>query len=127
MMANGSDDPADVIAFYRKLESGYDSRFIRGGRVIDYPKFKLALNRVVNLMIRTLFVIRYNDVTNTFKLYRRSAIAGVQPLLSQVAARGQIALRRRCSDGVRTATDASRNTLPVGRWHFRSPLTGVTT
>jgi len=84
--ADGSDDPADVVAFYRKLESGYDcvfgSRFLRGGRVIDYPKFKLVLNRLANLMIRTLFVIRYNDVTNAFKLYRRSAIAGVQPLLS---------------------------------------------
>jgi dolichol-phosphate mannosyltransferase len=33
-------------------------------------------------MIRTLFVIHYNDVTNAFRLYRRSAIAGVQPLLS---------------------------------------------
>jgi len=86
VMADGSDDPADVIAFYRKLESGYDcvfgSRFIRGGRVIDYPKFKLVLNRLANLMIRTLFVIRYNDVTNAFKMYKRSAIAAAQPLLS---------------------------------------------
>jgi dolichol-phosphate mannosyltransferase len=87
VMADGSDDPADVIAFYRKLDSGYDcvfgSRFIRGAQVIDYPKFKLVLNRLANLMIRTLFLMRYNDVTNAFKLYRRSAIAGVQPLLSQ--------------------------------------------
>jgi dolichol-phosphate mannosyltransferase len=87
VMADGSDDPADVIAFYRKLETGYDcvfgSRFIRGGRVIDYPKVKLVLNRLANLVIRLLFVIRYNDVTNAFKLYRRNAIAGVQPLLSR--------------------------------------------
>jgi dolichol-phosphate mannosyltransferase len=86
VMADGSDDPADVIAFYQKLESGYDcvfgSRFIRGGRVTDYPKYKLVLNRLANLMIRTLFVLRYNDVTNAFKLYRRGAIAGVQPILS---------------------------------------------
>jgi dolichol-phosphate mannosyltransferase len=86
VMADGSEDPADVIAFYRKLESGYDcvfgSRFIRGGRIIDYPKFKLVLNRLANMMIRTLFVIRYNDVTNAFKLYKRSALASVQPLLS---------------------------------------------
>jgi dolichol-phosphate mannosyltransferase len=27
-------------------------------------------------------MLRYNDVTNAFKLYRRSAIAGAQPLLS---------------------------------------------
>jgi dolichol-phosphate mannosyltransferase len=86
VMADGSDDPADVIAFYRKLGKNdcvFGSRFIRGGRAIGYPKLKLVLNRLANLMIRTLFLVRYNDVTNAFKLYRRSAIAGVQPLLSQ--------------------------------------------
>jgi len=86
VMADGSDDPADVAAFYKKLQSGYDcvfgSRFIRGGRVFDYPKVKLILNRLANLMIRSLFLVRYNDVTNAFKLYRRSAIAGIQPLLA---------------------------------------------
>lgn len=86
VMADGSDDPADLVAFYRKLTSGYDcvfgSRFVRGGAVHDYPKPKLALNRLGNLMIRTLFLLRYNDITNAFKLYRRSAIAGAQPLLS---------------------------------------------
>jgi dolichol-phosphate mannosyltransferase len=86
VMADGSDNPDDLVAFYRKLESGYDcvfgSRFIRGGQVSDYPLLKLFLNRLANLMIRGLFLLRYNDVTNAFKLYRRSAIAGIQPLLS---------------------------------------------
>jgi dolichol-phosphate mannosyltransferase len=86
VMADGSDDPADLVAFYRKLESGYDcvfgSRFMRGGRVSNYPALKLILNRLANLLIRSLFLLRYNDVTNAFKLYRRSAIAGIQPLLS---------------------------------------------
>jgi dolichol-phosphate mannosyltransferase len=87
VMADGSDDPADLVRFYRKLERGYDcvfgSRFIRGGRVTDYPVLKLALNRMANLLIGILFLLSYNDVTNAFKLYRRSAIAGIQPLLSQ--------------------------------------------
>src|SRR5690242_15797395 len=86
VMADGSDDPTDVVAFYRKLQIGYDcvfgSRFTRGGRVSDYPKLKLVLNRLANLMIRVLFLVSYNDVTNAFKLYRRSAIAGIQPLLA---------------------------------------------
>jgi dolichol-phosphate mannosyltransferase len=86
VMADGSDDPGDVVAFYRKLENGYDcvfgSRFMPGGHVTDYPKLKLVLNRLANLVIRGLFVLNYNDVTNAFKLYRRTAIAGVQPLLS---------------------------------------------
>ena len=86
VMADGSDDPEDLVAFYRKLESGYDcvfgSRFIRGARVSEYPKLKLVLNRLANFMIRSLFLLGYNDVTNAFKLYRRGAIAGIQPLLS---------------------------------------------
>ena len=87
VMADGSDLAGDVVAFYRKLQEGYDcvfgSRFIRGGRVIDYPVHKLLLNRLGNFVIRALFFVRYNDVTNAFKMYRRRVIGGIQPLLSQ--------------------------------------------
>jgi dolichol-phosphate mannosyltransferase len=86
VMADGSDDPADLVAYYRKMEEGYDcvfgSRFIRGARVLDYPLPKLLMNRLGNFFIRTLFWMEYNDVTNAFKLYRRSVIAGIQPLLA---------------------------------------------
>jgi dolichol-phosphate mannosyltransferase len=86
MMADLSDSPKDLVRYYRVLEQGFDcafgSRFIRGGRVSDYPKFKLALNRLVNLGIRVLFRHGYNDTTNAFKAYRREVIDNVQPLLS---------------------------------------------
>jgi dolichol-phosphate mannosyltransferase len=86
VMADGSDSPHDLVAYYRKLLEGYDcvfgSRFVRGARIVDYPWPKLLLNRTANLVIRTLFWMRYNDVTNAFKLYRRSVIAGLQPLLA---------------------------------------------
>lgn len=86
VMADGSDSPADLVAFARKLAEGYDcvfgSRFVRGGRTIDYPLPKLLLNRFANSVIQALFLIRYNDVTNAFKLYKREVIAGLQPLLS---------------------------------------------
>jgi len=86
VMADGSDSPADLVAFHDKLREGYEcvfgSRFVHGARVVDYPWPKLVLNRLANLLIRLLFWSRYNDVTNAFKLYRRSVIAGVQPLLA---------------------------------------------
>jgi dolichol-phosphate mannosyltransferase len=86
VMADGADRPEDLIAFYRKLQEGFDcvfgSRFMRGGKVIDYPWPKLFLNRLGNLFIKLLFRIPYTDVTNAFKLYRRSVIAGLQPLLA---------------------------------------------
>jgi dolichol-phosphate mannosyltransferase len=87
VMADGSDDPEDLVAYHRLLVAGYDcafgSRFMSGARVTGYPRFKLAVNRVVNSGIRLLFGHGYNDTTNAFKAYRREVIANVQPLLSQ--------------------------------------------
>jgi dolichol-phosphate mannosyltransferase len=85
-MADGSDDPRDLLLYHRVLERGYDcafgSRFIPGAKVHDYPRIKLAINRVVNLGIRVLFRHAYNDTTNAFKAYRREVIESIQPLLS---------------------------------------------
>ena len=86
MMADGSDDPADLVAYHRLLDEGYDcafgSRFMRESQVVDYPRFKLVLNRLANWVIRVLFRHQYNDTTNAFKAYRREVIDTVQPLLS---------------------------------------------
>jgi dolichol-phosphate mannosyltransferase len=86
VMADGSDDPADLVRYYRLLKEGYDcafgSRFVRGSVVRDYPRLKLALNRIANFGVRALFRHGYNDTTNAFKAYRREVIETVQPLLS---------------------------------------------
>lgn len=87
VMADASDSPDDLVVYYRKLEEGYDcvfgSRFIRGGRVVDYPPHKLLINRVANHFVRLLFGIPLNDTTNAFKCYRRHVIEGLQPLISE--------------------------------------------
>ncbi len=86
VMADGSDAPRDVVKFYRKLLEGYDcvfgSRFMPGSELVDYPRHKRVLNRVFNNAIRTLFGLRYNDVTNAFKMYRAEVIEGLKPFLS---------------------------------------------
>jgi dolichol-phosphate mannosyltransferase len=86
VMADASDDPGDVVAYWRTIERGYDcafgSRFMRGAKVVDYPWFKLLLNRGANLFVAALMGIRYNDVTNAFKCFRREVIDGVRPILS---------------------------------------------
>jgi dolichol-phosphate mannosyltransferase len=86
-MADGSDGPADLVAFYRELQDGYDcvfgSRFSRGGRVVDYPILKLVLNRLGNRFIQLLFRTSCDDISNAFKMYRRTVIAGIQPLLAR--------------------------------------------
>lgn len=86
MMADESDDCRDVVRYWDELNKGFDcvfgSRFVRGGGVIDYPKFKLLLNRIANLFIKVLFRHGLNDTTNAFKAYRRTVIDGVRPILS---------------------------------------------
>jgi dolichol-phosphate mannosyltransferase len=87
MMADLSDSPYDLIRYYNTmLEGNYDcvfgSRFMRGGKVVDYPFVKKVINRIANLIIRVVMRIKYNDTTNAFKLYKREVIEGVKPILS---------------------------------------------
>ena len=85
-MADASDDPRDVVRYWAKLNEGWDcvfgSRFIKGGGVIDYPRYKLLLNRIFNFFIRVLFKLSLNDTTNAFKAYRRTVIDGARPLIA---------------------------------------------
>ena len=87
MMADLSDDPQDLISFYKvMLEKNVDcvfgSRFVKGGSTHDYPAFKLFLNRFFNNLIKLFFNIKYNDVTNAFKLYKAETVTGLKPFIS---------------------------------------------
>ena len=87
MMADLSDSPYDLIRYYTTMiEGNYDcvfgSRFVKGGKVIDYPFVKKIINRIANFIIRMVMGIKYNDTTNAFKLYKKEVIDGVKPILS---------------------------------------------
>ncbi len=86
VMADRSDSPDDVVRCYRTIEEGYDcvfgSRFIKGSTVSHYPFVKRVVNRVVNTLIRVLFMTGHNDMTNAFKVYRRHVIESISPLQS---------------------------------------------
>ncbi len=53
-----------------------------GWGTIDYPRFKLLLNRLANAFIAALFNIKLNDTTNAFKAYRKTVIDGCRPLIA---------------------------------------------
>ena len=86
-MADASDSPEDLISYFEEIKSGaecvFGSRFIKGSKVIDYPKHKFLLNRFVNWVIKLFFRHKYNDTTNAFKCYRREVIEGCRPFISR--------------------------------------------
>lgn len=86
MMGDESDSAPDAVRYWQKLNEGFDcvfgSRFMRGGKVIEYPRFKLLLNRMANYFLKMLFGFRLNDTTNAFKAYRKEVIDGCRPLIA---------------------------------------------
>jgi dolichol-phosphate mannosyltransferase len=50
--------------------------------VVDYPKVKLVLNRIINKFISLIFNLRLNDTTNAFKAYRTHVLEGCKPYLA---------------------------------------------
>lgn len=87
MMADLSDDPADLVKFYftmraQNLDCVFGNRWMKGGKVYDYPQPKKFLNRMANNMISWSLGLRYNDLTNAFKLYKRETINGLKPFLA---------------------------------------------
>ena len=87
MMADLSDDPADLVKFYftmraHNFDCVFGNRWMKGGKVYDYPQPKKFINRMVNNMISWSLGLRYNDLTNAFKLYKKDTINGLKPFLS---------------------------------------------
>ncbi len=84
VMADQSDDPLDIVKYYRKINEGYDavfgSRFVAGAVVDKYPFVKLMANRLGNWLIQILFRTKHNDLTNAFKAYRAEALRSLLPL-----------------------------------------------
>ena len=88
MMSDLSDDIDDLKKYYNiikdeKVDAVFGSRFIKESKIVDYPKKKLILNRIFNLVTKLLFISDYNDFTNAFKIYKKSALLKTFPLVSE--------------------------------------------
>ena len=86
-MGDCSDNPKDIKSYVDYLDQGFDcvfgSRFMQNSKVVDYPLLKLVLNRIANNFIRLLFFIKYNDVTNAFKAYKKELLINFKPIVSK--------------------------------------------
>ena len=88
-MADMSDNLNDLKKYYEKMRSDntldaiFGSRFIRDSKITNYPKFKFLLNRIANNFIKIIFFSKYNDFTNAFKIYKKSTLLKLYPLVSE--------------------------------------------
>ena len=88
-MADMSDSIEDLKIYYEKMKDNklldaiFGSRFIKNSKVVNYPKIKLFLNRLANNLIKIIFFSRYNDFTNAFKIYKRTTLLKLYPLVSE--------------------------------------------
>ena len=88
MMSDLSDNIDDFVKYYNilkdeKVDAVFGSRFIHGSKITGYPKKKLILNRIFNLVTKLLFFSDYNDFTNAFKIYKKSALLKTYPIVSE--------------------------------------------
>lgn len=88
-MADMSDSLIDLKKYYElilqdnRLDAILGSRFMPSSKVVDYPKFKYLINRIANNFISLIFMSKYNDYTNAFKIYKKSALLKLFPLVSE--------------------------------------------
>ena len=88
MMSDLSDSIDDLEKYYNiikdeNIEAVFGSRFIQGSQITDYPKKKLILNRIFNIITKLIFISDYNDFTNAFKIYKKNALLKTFPLVSE--------------------------------------------
>ena len=88
MMADQSDDINDLIKYNDLMnKENYDailgSRFLKDSKLNDYPLQKLILNRIFNLFVSIIFLNKYNDYTNAFKIYKKEVLLDIMPLISE--------------------------------------------
>ncbi len=78
LMADLSDDLSIVNNMVEKMDEGFDivcgSRYMKGGKHIGGGIFKKTLSKIAGKSLRILGRIPTHDVTNSFKLYRRSIL-----------------------------------------------------
>ena len=88
-MCDLSDDVNDIHKYYKimtnnqNLDAVLGTRFAKNSKVRNYPYLKLLLNRLANNIIRILFLSKYNDFTNAFKIYKRTVLLKLFPIVSE--------------------------------------------
>ena len=87
-MADLSDDINDVFKYFKTIDKNdfdavFGTRFSSKSKIQKYPLFKFLLNRIFNNFVKLLFLNKYNDFTNAFKIYKRKTLIDIMPIISE--------------------------------------------
>jgi dolichol-phosphate mannosyltransferase len=80
MDADLSHDPAQLPSLIEAAAAGdvvIGSRYVPGGRIVNWPKRRLLLSRFANIYVRTVTRLAAHDCTSGYRCWRREALAGL--------------------------------------------------
>jgi len=89
MDADGSHAPEDLPRLLDRLPAAdlvIGSRYVPGGRVVNWPRRREFLSRGANLYSKLALGARINDITAGFRAYRRAVLEALD--LDSIASRG---------------------------------------
>ena len=97
VMGDLCDDPSTIDVMVNEIARGYDvvcaSRYVRGGRKEGGPRIQSLFSKFVGLSSYFLVGIGTRDVSNAFKLYRKSVIDGIDLESRSIEASMELALK----------------------------------
>jgi dolichol-phosphate mannosyltransferase len=101
MDADGSHRPEQLGALLSAIDGGADlvlgSRWVPGGSVVNWPRYRALLSRAGNFYARTMLGIPLRDATGGYRAFTRTTLEELN--LREVASQGycfQVDLARRC-------------------------------
>jgi dolichol-phosphate mannosyltransferase len=89
MDADGSHQPEELPRLLTALKSAdlvLGSRWVPGGRVVNWPKYREFLSRGGSTYSRLLLDVPFRDVTGGFRAFRKETLQGIG--MDQVASQG---------------------------------------
>jgi dolichol-phosphate mannosyltransferase len=82
MDADFSHDPAHLPALLEAATTSdivLGSRYVDGGRIVDWPPLRRLLSRGGSLYARSLLGVHVRDLTGGFKIIRREVLEAIEP------------------------------------------------
>ncbi len=102
----------------RDCDGVIGSRFVEGGEVVGYPFLKRLMNRLFHRIVKALFKIKQNDLTNNFKQFPSSGLTEIHRWVSPSSACSSRPEAISKSSSTRSGLLARRKTkgLKLSRW-----------